>query len=100
MSKLQALHDLLHDETKWPEGFEWDYARSSNCALGLALASGLLPSPYTGPYAFDLTQRNWDHIFNTPWGGRGESREDSYTKVKPRTVALRIKRHLKAQGAT
>jgi hypothetical protein len=99
MSKLQELHDLLRDETKWPDGFKWDYALNSKCALGLAIDTGLISwSEMRQPAAFGLDQSDWDHIFNTPWGGRGESREDSYTKVRPRTVALRIRRHLKAQA--
>jgi hypothetical protein len=99
MSKLQELHDLLRDETKWPEGFKWDYALNSNCALGLALKSGIMPSSYIGPYAFDLTQRDWDRIFQTPLGNRYRFNEDNWAKVQPSTVALRIKRHLKAQAA-
>lgn len=98
MSKLQQLHDLLLDETRWPEGFKWDYALNTKCALGLALKSGLLPSPYDGPFAFDLTQRNWDRIFQTPWGNRYRFNDDNWIKVKPSTVARRIKRHLKAQA--
>jgi hypothetical protein len=99
MSKLQELHDLLRDETKWPDGFKWDYSLKDHCALGLAVKTGLLDSPYTGPYAFDLTGHDWERIFQTPLGNRYRFNEDNWAKVKPSTVALRIRKHLKAQAA-
>ena len=92
MSKLQELRDLLRDETKWPEGFKWDYSVTSQCALGLALKSGMMSG--IGPYAFDLTRHEWDRIFQTPLGNRYRFSEDNFGKVKPSTVALRIARHL------
>jgi hypothetical protein len=98
MSKLQTLYDLLRDETKWPEGFKWDYAVTSQCALGLALATGMVD--HCGPTAFDLDILAWDRLFQTPLGNRYFFNEDNWAKVKPSTVALRIKRHLKAQAAS
>jgi hypothetical protein len=41
MSKLRDLQELLLDETRWPEDFEWNYARASTCAIGLARATGM-----------------------------------------------------------
>ena len=99
MSKLQALHDLLRDETKWPEGFKWDYALNTKCALGLAERTGLVcRDQLYSPATFDLTQRDWFRIFQTPLGNRYRFNENNWAKVKPSTVALRIKRHLKAQA--
>ena len=100
MSKLQELHDLLRDETKWPDGFKWDYAATAQCALGLAAKSGLLSSnDGDGPCAFDLTQRDWLDIFQRPArGNRFNTSEANWQKVTPIMVARRIKRHLKAQA--
>jgi hypothetical protein len=100
MSKLQALHDLLHDETKWPEGFKWDYSLRSHCALGLATKSGLLSlSDGDGPYAFDLTQHDWLAIFQRPARGDAfHTSEANWQKVTPVMVARRIKKHLKARA--
>ncbi len=97
MSKLQELHDLLRDQSKWPLGFEWDYANNSKCALGLAVETGLLRRDEVySPAAIGLDSATWERIFQRPMGGRFN--EDAYTKVKPTTVALRIKRHLKAEA--
>ena len=101
MSKLQALHDLLRDETKWPEGFKWDYALNTHCALGLAEKTGLVPTASVGPYAFDLTQHDWLDIFQRPARGNGwHTSERNWSDVTPAMVARRIRKHLKAQGVT
>ena len=97
MSKLQTLYDLLRDETKWPDGFKWDYALNSKCALGLAVDTGLISwSEMRQPAAFGLDDVAWERIFQQPMGRSSPYRESGYTKVKPSTVALRIKRQLKA----
>ena len=99
MSKLQELHDLLRDETKWPEGFKWDYALNTHCALGLAVKAGLLESHDTGPYAFDLTQTDWLGLFQRPARGDGwHTSERNWSDVTPVMVARRIRKHLKAQA--
>ena len=99
MSKLRELHDLLRDETKWPDGFKWDYSFKDHCALGLAVKTGLLDSPYTGPYAFDLTKRDWERIFTRPARGDGwHTSERNWCDVTPVMVARRIKKHLKARA--
>ena len=97
MSKLQTLYDLLRDETKWPDGFKWDYALNTKCALGLAVDTGLISGDEMfRPAAFGLDQIEWERIFHQPMGS--PYRESGYTKVKPSTVALRIKRQLKAMA--
>lgn len=35
---LTGLSALLRDQSQWPEGFEWNYCRWSQCAIGLAHA--------------------------------------------------------------
>ena len=98
MSTLQALHDLLRDETKWPAGFEWNYSLHTSCALGLAVATGLVEGSIPGPGAFELTGPAWMDIFQRPARGSACS-DDNYSKVTPAIVARRIKRHLKARAA-
>jgi hypothetical protein len=34
---IETLAQILRDQTKWPEGFQWDYSDCRQCAMGLAL---------------------------------------------------------------
>ena len=98
MSKLQDLQDLLRDETKWPEGFKWDYSLNTKCALGLAYETGLISADeMLDPAVFGLTDSEWGSIFQTPLSS-SPYREMGYTKVTPHTVSIRIARHLNRQA--
>jgi len=98
MSKLQALHDLLLDESRWPDGFKWDYQLNTQCALGLAEQTGLVPVNHSSyPAAYGLDGVAFERIFRRAAGA--EINPASWSKVTPAVVARRIKRHLKTQAA-
>jgi hypothetical protein len=97
MSKLQALHDLLLDKSRWPDGFKWDYQLNTQCAIGLAEQTGLVARAEAFyPAAFDLDGIAFERIFRRAAGA--ENNPASWAKVTPAVVARRIKRHLKAQA--
>jgi hypothetical protein len=88
MSTLRQLSDLLRDQTKWPEDFQWDYSDSSHCAVGLACAVGLIQGKHpSGIYGadFGISAAAFETIFMT-WDGRGPK------AVTPTAVAKRIER--------
>lgn len=86
MSTLQALHDLLLDRSKWPDGFKWDYGDTNHCAIGLACASGLLedvkPNHVHG-YHFGVSDHHAHELFFS-------GNISGHTRVTPEQVAERI----------
>jgi hypothetical protein len=85
MSTLQALHDLLLDQSKWPDDFEWNYGSCDSCAIGLAWHTGLIDEcPYrVHGYHFNIDSETAHRIFFTTHNG-------SYAAVTPEIVAERI----------
>jgi len=44
---LRELSRLLRDRSRWPENFEWDYSRCTNCAIALwQITRGLEQEPF------------------------------------------------------
>ena len=86
MSTLQALHDLLLDQSKWPNNFVWDYRSCDMCAIGLAWRADLIdvdrPSHAQG-YHFGIDNETAHKIFYTTLNGE-------YAGVTPEVVAERI----------
>ena len=86
MTKLRKLSELLRDQTKWPDYFEWDYSDQNTCALGLAREIGLIrcrPQSASGK-TFGLAQTEFEYLFfNAHDVG-------SYAAVTPEIVADRI----------
>jgi hypothetical protein len=86
MSTLQALHDLLLDQSKWPDDFAWNYDDCESCAIGLAWREGLIdvdrPADAHG-YHFGIDHVTAHEIFFTTLDG-------SYAAVTPEVVAERI----------
>lgn len=86
MSTLQALHDLLLDQSKWPDDFVWDYGDTSCCAIGLACATGLLKDVkpnYVHGHHFGISDQHAHELFFS--GNIGV-----YSTVTPEVVADRI----------
>jgi hypothetical protein len=86
MSTLQALHDLLLDQSKWPDDFAWNYDDCQTCAIGLAWQVGLIdvdrPADAQG-FDFGIDHVTAHGIFYTTLNG-------SYAAVTPEIVAERI----------
>jgi hypothetical protein len=73
MSTLAALRDLLRDESRWPEGFRFDYGDFETCAVGLAVRAGLVARSASRsawgraetipPQAFGISERTYWNLF-------------------------------------
>lgn len=83
MSQLKQLVELLRDETKWPEDFEWNYGISYTCALGLAFKVGIDEVD-----KFGLNEETFQWVFFN------KGNHQSYRQVTAREIASRIERVL------
>ena len=90
MSTLKELSELLRDQTKWPDGFTWDYATTDHCAIGLMYVTHMInitPHHVTED-DLEMDYPSFDHIFF----GRGP--RGSYEEVTSDEVADRIDSYL------
>jgi hypothetical protein len=83
---LRGLSYLLRNKNLWPEKFEWNYASCDNCAMGLAMKSGLTN------YSNGLDDKTRSHFFMNMLGGNPST--PGAQSITPEIVADRIDAYL------
>lgn len=92
---LKNLAIILRNKQMWPQGFEWDYTRHSQCAIGLA--NQIWGTPYSTPLfseTFNVPYKFVDRIFIEAHRYFFGLIKTSMKEVTPERVAKLIDRYL------